>query len=240
MGLVDRPAMLFVVLLLGLAAIEEIGIRLRSRISAGIDEARQEQIAAAREAAAVLLSLLLGFTMAMALQRYDYRVELVVDEVNAIRTTGLRAQTLTEPASSKLLELLREYVDVRVLGQELQGTVGRAKELQDQLWNQSAAAARQSPAETVSIFLQSLTQTIDLGQKKQAALENRIPPSIWLTLVLISVLTCFIVGLGVRRRFLVMTLIWPLIISFAVKQIADLDSPASGFIQVNQQSMRRL
>ena len=89
----------------------EIGIRVRFRISAAIDEDRHEQIAAARDALAVLLSLLLGFTLAMALKHFDDRRDLVVEEANAIGTTSLRALTLPEPARCEVLELLREYVD---------------------------------------------------------------------------------------------------------------------------------
>lgn len=247
MDLLDHPVALFAVLFVLLVAMEEFGIRLRLRTSASIDEVRHEQIAASRDGIGVLLSLLLGFTLAMALQRFDHRKELVVDEANAIGTTSLRARMLPEPARSKALELLREYVDARLeysrtamRGQELEASVTRAKELQSALWEQSVAVAQQNPTPITSIFVQSLNETIDLSEKRMATLENRIPPSIWMMLVLISFLTCFIVGLGVRRRFWVMTLVWPLMISIVLALIADLDSPRSGLIQVSQQSMRRL
>jgi hypothetical protein len=80
---------------------EETGIRLRLRLSATIDENRHNQILAARDAVAMLLSLILSFTMVMAVQRYDHRRELLVDEANAIGTASLRAQTLPEPSRDK-------------------------------------------------------------------------------------------------------------------------------------------
>ena len=103
------------------------------RLSARVDEGRHEQISAARDEVAVLLSLLLGFTLALALQHIDYRRELVVDEADAISTASLRAQVLPEPYRGKVLELLREYVGARLAyssagkGPELDETLARTK-----------------------------------------------------------------------------------------------------------------
>src|SRR5262245_43709931 len=98
----DQPFVLFAVLFLVLVAMEETGIRWLLRLSAQIDEGRHEQISAARDAAAVLLSLLLGFTLLMALQRLDHRRELIVVEADAIATASLRVQTIPEFAATYL------------------------------------------------------------------------------------------------------------------------------------------
>ena len=57
MRLLDQPVVLFVVMCLVLAAMNETGIRLRLRLSAAVDESRHNQILAARDAAGMLLSL---------------------------------------------------------------------------------------------------------------------------------------------------------------------------------------
>jgi hypothetical protein len=44
-----------------------------------------------------LLGLLLGFTLSMAVARYDTRRMVIVDEANAIGTLWLRAGLLEEP-----------------------------------------------------------------------------------------------------------------------------------------------
>jgi hypothetical protein len=225
---------------------QEAGIRLRWRLSAHVDEGGHKLILAARDGVSLLLSLILSFTMVMAVQRFDRRFELLVDEANAIGTASLRAETLPEPSRGKVLELLREYVDVRftypssVIGPRLDELVGRSKKLQRGLWEQGVVVAQQSPTDITSIFLQSINETIDLGEKRLAALENRIPASVWTILVLISMLTCFIVGLGMKRRFWVATVVWPLMVSIVVGVTADLDSPGSGLIQIGRQSLQRL
>ena len=247
MSLFDQPVVVFAVLFLVLGAMGEIGVRWRLRLSDHIDQGRHEQISATRDEVALLLSLLLGFTLAMALQHIDHRRELVVDEADAIETTSLRAQTLPEPFRGKVLELLREYVDARLAyssagkgSEELDETLARTKKLQDRIWEQSLAVAQQKDSPINSIFLQSINETFSWSEKRVAALENRVPVPIWIMLVLISMATCLLVGLDMKRRFWVTTLVWPLMICIVLTLIADLDSPYSGVIQVSQQSMRRL
>jgi hypothetical protein len=58
-----------------------------------------------------LLALLLGFTFSLALNRYEARRDLVVQEANAIGTTWLRAQLLEPPNSAAMSNLLRSYLD---------------------------------------------------------------------------------------------------------------------------------
>jgi hypothetical protein len=56
-----------------------------------------------------LLALLLGFTFSLALNRYETRRELVVQEANALGTTWLRVQLLEPPNKAVLSGLLRQY-----------------------------------------------------------------------------------------------------------------------------------
>ncbi|HLH04820.1 MAG TPA: hypothetical protein VKX25_18785 [Bryobacteraceae bacterium] len=75
---------------------------------------RHEQVTASRDALGILLSLLLGFTLAIALPRYNLRRQLAVDEANAIGTNQLRAELLADPARGRIRNLLAEYVEARV------------------------------------------------------------------------------------------------------------------------------
>jgi hypothetical protein len=56
---------------------------------------------------------MLGFTLAMALPRFDLRKHLVVAEANAIGPASLRARLLPEPQRSQVRALLLQYVQVR-------------------------------------------------------------------------------------------------------------------------------
>lgn len=61
-----------------------------------------------------LLALLIGFTYAVALQRYYARREAVIAEANALGTTWLRTQLLDEPDRTRVRAILRKYVAARI------------------------------------------------------------------------------------------------------------------------------
>jgi hypothetical protein len=184
---------------------------------------------------------------ALAVPRFDQRRELMVLEANAIGTTSLRAQMLPEPERSILQQLLRQYVDARLdfkaagmNAEKIQAARVRSKQLQNDLWRQAAAVAQRSPTPITGLFVQSLNETIDLDAKRLAAVENRIPKTIWLMLVLIALLTCVTVGFSQRQGFALSILVPPLMIAVVMTPIADLDPPHSGLIRIDQQSMERL
>jgi hypothetical protein len=246
-SLIDEPAPLFAVMFLALLLAAEIGCRLARLTSIGNDEELHVQIVAARDAIGLLLSLLLAFTLAMVLPRFTLRKQLIVDEANAIGTTWLRAQLLTEPARSNIMGLLRTYVDARTAfteaglrQSELQAALSHAKQVQNELWEQTVEAAQFNPTFNTANFIQSLNQAIDVSEERLAAQENRVPGVLWSILIFMSLLACFMVGCSMRRRFLLVMILWPLMISTVLALNADLDSPRAGFIQVNQESIKRL
>ena len=245
--LLDQPLVVSMILFLFLSLAVEFGFRLAVTTGVVTDDDRREQIAASRDALDILLSLLLGFTLAMALPRYDLRKQLVMDEANAIATTGLRAAMLPEAQRTEVQSLLVQYVDARiqysratVATGDFTAAIERSRSLQSALWQSAVEASRQSPTPVTTLFVASLNDTIDLSEKRLTALENRIPPSIWLMLLLIALLTCFTFGYGQRRRFWLVTVVSPLMIAIVMGLIADLDSPRSGFLRPDPRSLERV
>jgi len=110
-----------------------------------------ESLGVVQGALLTLVGLVLAFGLAMAVGRYDMRRDALVDEVNAITTSYLRAQTLHEPVRSRSLPLFRQYTDASldlstsVPGTEAQQqTIEEGAALQRRLWRlagQSLAAA---------------------------------------------------------------------------------------------------
>ena len=136
LALFDQPWTLFAALFVVLLFTLHIGTRVAQLLSVSTDEVRHEQLVAARDAIGLLLSLLLGFTLAMALSRFDQRKQLLVNEANAIGTATLRSRMLPDAARTQMLGLLREYVDARIQfsearlpGSEFDRSVARAKQL---------------------------------------------------------------------------------------------------------------
>jgi hypothetical protein len=160
--LLDEPWLLSIAVCIVLIASSVLGYRVAVSTRINEDSHHHEHITGLREGLFVLLGLLLGFTVAIVLPRFDERRQLVIDEANAIGTTALRAETLPEPQRVRTLELLREYVVVRrdfatetLLDQAaLDRETQRTKALQGQLWQQIVAVTQQNQTAVVATYLQ--------------------------------------------------------------------------------------
>jgi hypothetical protein len=240
----------FVMLVLLLLA-TEVGFRVGFRTRRGVDESARSQVGTIAGAIIGLLALLLGFTFAMALSRFDLRKRLVLEESNAIGTTYLRSRLLPEPMKTEVRGLLRSYVETRLdfyrAGQDeeqLRKALERTGELQEKLWAQAVAAVEKDDSETTTgYFLTSLNEVIDLHSARLAATENHVPEIVLLLLfTLAAVATATVAygcGLGGHRHLFATTMV-PILIVLVVTVIIDLDRPRRGFIRVSQESMTRL
>jgi hypothetical protein len=102
--------LIFIASLFFILSASEVGHRYG--LTAGVRS--RENISTLEGAILGLLALMIGFTFAMALSRFEARREAVLIEANAIGTTALRARLLPAPHNSECLRLLREYVQIRL------------------------------------------------------------------------------------------------------------------------------
>jgi hypothetical protein len=241
-SLLNQPWLLFVTVAVLLFASSVIGwgVSLVTRVNE--DSHHHEQINSLREGLFVLLGLLLGFTVAMALPRFDERRQLVIDEANSIGTTMLRAEMLPEPQRSKSLDLLREYALVR-RDSAMTGPAQawpKTKALQAQLWQQLVSVTQQNQTAIVATYVLTLNDTIDVSEKRLAAFENRVPRAVWIIIGVVAIFQSFATGFSLKRRFWFSLVLTPLVIAVVMALIADLDTPQTGLIRVEQKSMDRL
>jgi hypothetical protein len=211
------------------------------------DQSHKEQMAALRDSLFVLLSLLLGFTLALAVPRYADRRSLLIKEATAIGTTYLRAETLPQPNRDQAQQLLRQYVDARVDLDEagvdearVAAATDRAKQIQERLWDAVVEITKNDRTAVSAAYMNSLNQTIDLHEERISALENRIPRGVWLLIFSVSTIAVFTRGLTLTRRFWLTLVLTPLTIAIVVALIADLDTPSSGLIRLDHRAMERL
>ena len=191
-----------------------------------------------------LLAFMLAFTFGMAASRFDTRKQLVLDEANAIGTTYLRTAMLPE-RRDEIRALLRSYVDARleaVRPGRVEEGILRSEELQGQMWSATTAVGLQHPDSiVVGLFVESLNEVIDLHAKRvNAALRNRIPGTIWGTLLTIAVLSLAAMGyhaglVGTIRSIAIIVV--AVAFSSVIALIADLDRPGEGVLIVSQQPL---
>jgi hypothetical protein len=192
-----------------------------------------------------LLAFLLAVTMGMASDRFDARRSIVLDEANSIGTTYLRAGYLPEPASSKIRELLREYVPLRIVvtdQTDVAADIQRSQAILAELWTISEGVAKTTDqGDLVSLYLDSLNQTIDLHETRiTAGLYARVPETVVLLLIFGSALSIGMVGFTAgltERRSLLSAVVLALALGAVIMIVVDLDRPREGFIQVSQQPL---
>ena len=247
---VDIKIMLVASLVLFLGA-TETGFRFGRRAQTDVGEDSRSEISTLQGAMLGLLALLLGFTFAMAMNRFEARKQLVLEEANAIGTTFLRTQLLPQPPRQEISNLLRQYVDVRLAlydagidKTKLRQANDRTEQLHKQLWSLAAALGAKDPrAITTGLFLQSLNEMIDLHAKRLTALENHVPEIILMLLYFVAIVVTGVIGYGCGlagcRNFFV-TAMASILIASVILVIVDLDRPRRGLIRVSQDRMVEL
>lgn len=242
---------LFGIAIVAFSAAIELGFQVGRKYGAGDGEALHSHISALQNALLGLLALLIGFTFAMSIERFDTRKDLVLEEANAIGTAYLRAHFLPAPYDRKTSQLLKNYVDARIefyqagiSAEKLQAVNVKAYKIESQLWEQAIAVSKSGNlAIPTSQFVEALNSVIDINEKRQVALENHVPEPVILLLFLVAAVGMGFIGFdyglkGKRRHF--STLIFALLIAVVLAVILDIDRPRRGLIQVSQASLLRL
>ena len=191
-----------------------------------------------------LQAFLLAVTIGMAADRFDARRAVVLDEANAIGTTYLRAGYLPEPASSQIRDLLRQYVPIRIVAsdtEDIQKNISQSEAILAKAWSISEEVARTTDqGDLVSLYLDSLNETIDLNETRITAASARVPETVILLLIGGSVLSLAMVGYSAgltKRRSMLTAVVLIIALGVVIMVVVDLDRPREGFIQVSQQPL---
>jgi hypothetical protein len=142
--------------------------------------------------------LLLGFTLTLAVPRFNERRSLVIEEADAIETTYLRAATLPQPYNTHARQCLLQYVDARLRldaagleADRLAQASRQAKQIQEELWEDVTELTKTDRSAVMASYMSSLNELIDLDDRRLSALENRIPLTIWLMIVSVALIAVF-------------------------------------------------
>ena len=231
------PLLVFAMSFLLLSLAAAVGDIVRSKIHPLVEEERDD-FGIILSATLTLLGLLIGFSFSMAISRYDQRKNYEEAEANAIGTEYVRADLLPPGDRARVRELLRMYVDERVLFYTTRDRGGLAKintdtaELQNELWATVRPAATGQPTAVVALVISGMNDVLNSQGYTQAAWWNRIPLAAWALMAAIAVCCNLLVGYGARRRDWHIFLILPIAVSLAFFLISDIDSPRGGAIPV--------
>jgi hypothetical protein len=242
---------LLVIALAGFFVSLELGFRLGQRRLNKTDDREKTHTSALQGATLGLLALLLGFTFAMAVSRFDNRKSVILDQANAIGTAELRSRLLPAAQAEPAARLFREYVDTwlafRAAGTEdaqLKATEQRASRIENDLWNLARDATAADPHSIpAGLFVSALNDVIDMHEKRHRSLEDRVPEVVFYLLFIVSAFAlgqiAYSSGLS-GHRHPIANILFACCIALVLVIIMDIDRPRRGLIQVSQESMLRL
>jgi hypothetical protein len=245
--LADYPILIFFVSFVVMALSARLGVYLGERES-NWDKEVPDDFSTILAGTLTLLGLIIGFTFSMAMTRYDLRKNYEEAEANAIGTEYFRAGLLPAADASKVRELLKTYLDERILFyrangrkdlDEINSTTAR---LQNDLWSAVQTNTSEQSGPVVALVLSGMNDVLNSQGYTQAAWWNRIPRAAWTLMILIAIGSNALVGFGGRGRLRKSTvyLILPLVLAICFALIADIDSPRSGLIKVHPQNLEAL
>lgn len=194
-----------------------------------------------------LLALLLGFTFSLAVDRFETRRTLVLQEANAIGTSYLYAQLLDEPHRARMSGLLLAYTENRV---ELGHTdsdraaplLARNDILLAQLWAATAAAFDSVRGTAFSNSVpQVVSEVVDLDASRKAARHARVPTAVFVVLLIYVIVTAGMLGYvrAASRRVVAVGLLFALKV-MSLMLILDIDRPNGGGVRESQEPMTTL
>ncbi|MCL6698302.1 hypothetical protein LZ496_05840 [Sphingomonas sp. NSE70-1] len=194
-----------------------------------------------------LMALLLAFSFSIALERFDERRHLVVQEANAIGTSYLRAQMLDEPHRSRLSSLLVAYTDNRIRlasipPDQLTTQLAINDKLLVDIWSAVTAARDSALAHGISVpLLNTFNEVIDLDTERKISRTVRMPSEVLELLLGFLLLTALVLGYVLEeRRGRIGALVLFVLLSLYIGIIADLNRPSSGRIKEAQDAMLML
>jgi hypothetical protein len=239
----NSPIFLFLFSLIILWLSERVGAAIRKRRPMR-DDARTD-FDVILTAALTLLGLIIGFTFSMAVTRFDQRKNFEEAEANAIGTEYLRADLLPAADADRVHQLLRTYLDQRIVfyqaadGPRLRQNIADNSQLQTALWSAVQTPAKSTPTPVVALAVSGMNDVLNSQGYTQFAWDDHIPVPAWMLLLAIGIGCDLLVGYTSRRpaQEMLLSFILPLFIAISFLLIADIESPRAGLIRVEPSNL---
>jgi hypothetical protein len=244
------PAEIAVMLLVVLVAAYLLGQWIGRRRP---QDAQDNSGARVTDAALALMGLLLGFTFAMALAKYDHRRETVVNDSNSIGDFYTCVCVLKDsPQREQLRRLCREYVTYRLelarSGRTVPGDA-RFQEAMNQIADMQSRMTdlvRQVVSDGTPIgvpLVNTLNEVTSAHAARAVAVTDRLPSTIVELLFLATTISMALLGWqqGAAQRKVCMSTFWLMLLVVASLYITlDLNQPYRGLIKTSQAPMEWL
>ena len=149
-----------------------------------------------------LLGLILAFTYASGVNRYEARKLAVIEEANALETAFLRAGLIAEPGGTELKEVILAYAKTRSVpsdsmlnNAERAEIIKRTLQVQSNLWPALEKALMQGkPGAIEGSMVAAMNDVLDMNTVRLAAIFDKLPAAVLWILLFISATTIAVTG----------------------------------------------
>lgn len=190
-----------------------------------------------------LMGILIGFTFYGAGSRFENRRQLAVREANAIGTTYLRLDLLPPEWRPELQEQFRTYLHARLDVERqipnlaaVKAALDRSSDLQQKLWKDTVAAAKESGPAEKTLVLNALNETIDITTDRTVALVTHPPIAVYimlgLSVITASALAGYTMSTSVGRDWMSIATL-AVVLGMAIYVIVDYEFPRVGLLRID-------
>lgn len=239
-----------VAMFLGSLFLMDFGRRLGARRISLEGNSAMNGLNAVEGAVFALMGLLLAFAISGALQRFDERRQLILQEANAISTSYDRLDILEGEQRLKLKSKLKAYLQNRielyrlpvefsivkaaaVFSSEQQNLIFKLK---TEIWEEATTACQSSSNATAcSFLLPSLNSVFEVARLRSGANERHPPQIIYVMLFGLGLGGSLLAGVGMgasANRSCVHMITFSAAMSVALYVITDIEFPRLGLITV--------
>jgi cytochrome bd-type quinol oxidase subunit 2 len=193
-----------------------------------------------------LLAFILAFTFSLSSSRFDARKQFLLEEVNSIETSWLRAGLVEEPYNSLIKKALKEYVEVRIWlidnPDKVKEGINNSSKIQNTIWMLITDMNQKNIGKDIinATLIEATNDMFDNQTKRIAkGVHDRIPNLIWIALFALIIIAMFQIGylLGKSKKSnWALVLALSMSFSIIIIIIVDLDS-SKGNITINHQAM---
>jgi hypothetical protein len=197
-----------------------------------------------------LIGLLFAFSISGALQRFDERRQLVIQEANAIITTYDRLGLFERDVAQDLQTKLKDYVSARIElyrmphdfsfweGAEVWPREQQDKilELKTRIWDALVAACPQDnfrPACTLSVT--ALSNALEAARLRIGAAERHPPQILYMVLFGLGLGASLLAGFGMapaKERSWIHMVVFAAALAVTLYVITDIEVPRLGLIRI--------
>ncbi|MGV7216216.1 bestrophin-like domain [Bradyrhizobium sp. UFLA05-112] len=197
-----------------------------------------------------LMGLLLAFTISGALQRFDDRRQLVLQETTAVAAaydrTGLFERDTAHELRSKLKDYVRARVDLYRMQHDFllwkrmedfsREQQSQLVQLKEGLWNAALAACPKSDYQPAcSLTLPALNTAFEIARLRAGAAEKHPPQIIYLMLFGLGLGCSLLAGFGMAAsaaRSWVHMILFAGVLTVALYIVTDMEYPRLGLIRI--------